>query len=83
MKKFLYYLILTVTVLAVVALVGMAFRFAILRPDSNYHFGSGQLPEMGIPDCVVGAVCMLFAAPVCFVGSLLIRFLNYDDKKEV
>ena len=82
MKKFLYYFLLTITVLAATALIGTAFWFAVIRPDSNYHLDPGQLPSMGFPDLFLSGTFLLFAAPVCFVGSFLIRLLNYDDQKK-
>lgn len=80
MKKFLYNVILAVTVLAVVVLVGIAVGISILRPDANYVSPDG-LPTSSIPDYGRSAIFLAAAAPACFVGSFFMRFLNYDDPK--
>lgn len=81
MKKSLYYFFLTVTVLAVVVLLGIAIGIAVFRPSANYVSPDG-LPSFILPDCFVSALYLAIAALVCFVGSLLIQVLNYDDQNE-
>lgn len=82
MKKYVYYAVLTATVGAALALLGVAAGYAIIQPDANYHYVLGSLPENGIPDCLASSVCLLLAALVCFAGSLLMGFLNYDGQEK-
>ena len=64
-------------------LLGAALWYAVLRPQSNWHFDPDviPLPESWIPpDCMISAVFLLFTALACFAGG--VHYDEYDGQED-
>ena len=75
MSKFEYYFFLTMIEIFVLALLGAAVGYAVIRPVSNspdriFTFSQDMDRSM---------ICLFFAALVSYFGSLFMGYYNYDD----
>ncbi len=79
MKKRRFDLVLAIIVVGVLALLGTAVWFAVLRPNSNWHVAPGEivLPGTRATDLFTSAIFLLFTAWACFAGGV-----HYDDYSE-
>ena len=75
MKRQRFDLFLVFTVLAALALLGVAVWVAVLRPQSNWHPAGLYLPSWRPSDFLVSSVFLLLTAFVCVVGGM-----HYDDR---
>ena len=77
MKRQRFDLFLVLTVLAALALLGMAVWYAVLRPNDNYQgyiFAHVMLPDNPIPDYWISVFFLFFTALACFAGGV-----HYDE----
>ncbi len=81
MKKFIYYFLLTVTVLIVALFVSWAVYCCVYR-QFFYVQPSGPVLPGGMGPIFSSGVWLLVAALAGFIGGGLLRWLNYDGKQK-
>ena len=77
MKKRWFDPVLALAVVGALALLAAAVWYAVLRPQSNWHFDPEviTLPESWAPpDCWISAFFLFFTALACFAGGV-----HYDE----
>ena len=76
MKKFIYYSLLTVTVIVVLGIVAAAIYIPFNPIYTETHFLTSA------PYSALIGLRLLLVVPVCLLSGLIMRYLGYDDQKE-